>query len=67
MEARNEYGRTPLMYAAGYNENLEVLQELLDAGADATAKNGGRTLTHCPSLNAYADLTCDYFLEESHK
>ena len=37
-------GFTPLMWAAGYNENPEVLQVLLDAGADATAKNeGGET------------------------
>ena len=41
VEARTEYGMTPLMFAAGANENPEVVQVLLDAGADATAKNGG--------------------------
>ena len=40
LEARNEDGFTPLMLAARYNTNPEVLQVLLDAGADATAKNG---------------------------
>ena len=40
LEARTELGFTPLMLAASFNENHEVLQVLLDAGADATAKNG---------------------------
>ena len=39
--ARDESGETPLMYAAGYNKNTEVVQALLDAGADATATNSG--------------------------
>ena len=39
LEARNEYGWTPLMAAAAYNENAAVVQALLDAGADATATN----------------------------
>ena len=44
VEARNEDGSTPLMFAAMENSNPEVLQVLLDAGADATAKNGmGKT------------------------
>ena len=44
VEARNEDGWTRLLLAARYNENPEVLQVLLDAGADATAKNGrGKT------------------------
>ena len=40
VEARTEDGQTPLMFAAIENSNPEVLQVLLDAGADATAKNG---------------------------
>ena len=39
LEARDEYGRTPLLIAARSNENAEVVQLLLDAGADATATN----------------------------
>jgi ankyrin repeat protein len=38
LEARTEYGWTPLMFAAWYNENPEVLQVLLDAGADVEAR-----------------------------
>jgi ankyrin repeat protein len=38
LEAPDE-GPTPLMLAARNNENSEVVQALLDAGADATAKN----------------------------
>ena len=34
LEARDEYGLTPLMIAASDNENAEVVQALLDAGAD---------------------------------
>ena len=44
LEARAEYGVTPLMEAARFNENPEVVQVLLDAGADATATDGdGKT------------------------
>ena len=38
-EARTEDGLTPLVYAASGNENAEVLQVLIDAGADAAPKN----------------------------
>ena len=40
LEARGEGGWTPLLLAAWNNENPEVVLALLDAGADATAKNG---------------------------
>ena len=44
LQARDEWGSTPLMWAAGYNENPEVLQALLNAGADLEARNkDGRT------------------------
>ena len=36
---RDTSGETPLLRAARYNENAEVVQALLDAGADATATN----------------------------
>ena len=39
VNARNEYGRTPLHYAARFSENPEVITALLDAGADGTAVN----------------------------
>ena len=37
LEARNEDGYTPLMWAARFNKNAAVVQALIDAGADATA------------------------------
>ena len=37
LEARDEDGRTPLMFAAGSN-SPEVVQTLLDAGADLEAR-----------------------------
>ena len=39
LEVSGGDGWTPLMWAARTNENPEVLQALLDAGADATAIN----------------------------
>ena len=38
MAARDEYGRTPLILAAEYNKNPEVIQVLLKAGADIRAR-----------------------------
>ncbi|EAY19978.1 hypothetical protein TVAG_402330 [Trichomonas vaginalis G3] len=37
-EAKNKYGRTPLMYASWYN-NLSVVKYLISVGADKDAKN----------------------------
>jgi ankyrin repeat protein len=43
VNARDKYDRTPLMYAAEYNPNPEVITVLLTAGANAKAKdNEGR-------------------------
>jgi len=43
-DARNEQGRTPLMYAVAVNHDPEMIIALLKAGADATAKDGdGKT------------------------
>ena len=39
VNTRDDYGRTPLMAAASYTENPEVIPTLLKAGADAKAKN----------------------------
>ena len=39
MNAKNEYGATPLHAAAWNNENPEVLTLLIKAGADVNAKN----------------------------
>ncbi|MDP6721955.1 MAG: ankyrin repeat domain-containing protein, partial [Pirellulaceae bacterium] len=43
---------TPLMYAAGYNKNHEVISVLLKAGADVKAKNNeGSTALDFIKLN----------------
>jgi ankyrin repeat protein len=39
VNARDEYGRTPLMFAAEENDNLAVVNALLKAGADVNAKD----------------------------
>ena len=52
VNAKNEYGWTPLMLAARYNSNPETLTALLDAGADAKAKNNeGKTALDCARMN----------------
>ena len=44
VNAKNKYGWTPLMFAAGYNTSMEVLRVLLGAEAEVNAKNkDGRT------------------------
>ena len=43
-EARDEWGRTPLLHAAFYNQNAAVVQALTHAGANLEARNAhGRT------------------------
>ncbi len=39
IEARGERERTPLMYAAWFNQNPGVITTMLDAGADGKARN----------------------------
>jgi ankyrin repeat protein len=39
VNARDEDGETPLMYAAGYNTNPDVLSVLIKAGADLNARD----------------------------
>ena len=52
VNAKNEYGWTPLMLAAYNNSNLATLTALLDAGADAKAKNNeGKTALDCARKN----------------
>ena len=44
VNARNSYGKTPLMCAAEFNQDPEVITTLLDAGADVNAQdNHGKT------------------------
>ena len=39
VNARAEYGLSPLMYAAGFNTNPDVISVLIKAGADVNARN----------------------------
>src|SRR6056297_518406 len=39
VSARNDNGRTPLMFAARDNENPEVINVLLESGSDVNARN----------------------------
>jgi hypothetical protein len=43
INARSEDGATPLMLAAGYNQNLEVISRLLAVGADVKALSNDRS------------------------
>ena len=52
-ETKNEYGRTPLMYASWYN-NLSVVEYLISVGADKDAKN------------KYGDTALIYASEKGH-
>jgi ankyrin repeat protein len=50
--ARDEEGITPLMYASWNNTNPEVLITLLNAGADANARNNaGESASNCAMEN----------------
>ncbi len=39
VHARGEYGETPLMFAAVYNQNPDVITALINAGADVNARD----------------------------
>ena len=43
--ARDKDGVTPLMYAAGYNQNPQVITTLLKAGADINARDRYNNMT----------------------
>ena len=43
--ARDKDGTTPLMYAAGYNQNPQVITTLLKAGADINARDRYNNMT----------------------
>ncbi|MGA2761807.1 MAG: ankyrin repeat domain-containing protein [Spirochaetia bacterium] len=67
LEARSKDGTTALMFAAVYNENPEVLATLLDAGADAKAKNGRGNTAFDYARNNYSLRSTEAFrkLEEA--
>src|SRR5208337_1384591 len=52
-DMRDEYQRTPLMDAAGFNQKPEVITTLLNAGADLKAqdKNGSTALIYAAGNN----------------
>jgi len=58
LDNRDEDGRTPLMYAAEYNENPAVVTTLLNAGAklDDRDKNGMTPLMHAAWINMNPDV-----------
>ena len=58
VRARTQRGATPLMFAAGANENPTVAQMLLDAGADLGArdKRGGTPLIWAAMWNENPDV-----------
>ena len=43
--ARDKDGMTPLMYAAGYNQNPQAITTLLKAGADINARDKYNNMT----------------------
>ena len=52
LEAKNKNGSTALMIAAGRNPNPEVINKLLDAGANARAEdNEGRLAIDYAQVN----------------
>ncbi|MDP7560231.1 MAG: ankyrin repeat domain-containing protein, partial [Planctomycetota bacterium] len=71
-EARDEDGWTPLMHAARYNSNPEVITVLLKAGANAKAKDGaGKTALDYVKQNekiyktkAYRELNDAFYKED---
>ena len=58
VNARNEWGSTPLMYAAGFNTNPDVLSVLIKAGADVNARNerGWTPLMYAAGFNTNPDV-----------
>jgi ankyrin repeat protein len=58
LKAQANYGRTPLMAAARYNQNPKVITVLLAAGADVNALNifGGTPLMYAAEYNPNPDV-----------
>ncbi len=58
LEARDAIGRTPLMFAAGNNSNLEVITALLKAGAEIEARDeiGGTPLMLAAENNSNPEV-----------
>lgn len=51
VNARNRSGQTPLMFAAQFNTNPEVINALVDGGAeDLTDKDGKTALVHAKEM-----------------
>jgi hypothetical protein len=61
VNAHNNRGGTPLMYAVMYNKNTEVITTLLTAGADVKAKDlRGKTAFDYAQKNARLEGTAAY-------
>ncbi len=67
LEARDEYGRTPLMHAARHNENPAVVRVLLDAGADGAARDslGRTTFDHATDNEAVRGTDAYWLLNDA--
>ena len=62
LEARTEWGYTPLIAAAGNNPNLEVVLALLNAGADLEARDefrGWTPLMHAARGNTNPEVVLE--------
>jgi ankyrin repeat protein len=59
VNARDEKGNTPLMYAAQFNKNPEVTRMLLDAGAEVNTRNiyGWTPLMYAAQFNKNPEVT----------
>jgi len=56
VEAKNEYGNTPL-HRASYDNQIKTAKLLIDRGADVKAKdNNGQTPLHWASIENYIEL-----------
>ena len=64
MEASDEYGRTPLRWAA-YMGHLPVVQYLCEEGADKEARNrNGMTQLHCAAQQGHLPVV-QYLCEQA--
>ncbi len=64
VNATNEYGNTPLHYAAYRNEHAAVIEALLEAGAAIHAKNNdGKTILHFAAGNNESVAVIEALLE----